>query len=102
MAEYQPVAGYAAPMPELVGWGEPQPVGYADYGDYAEPDYAGYVREVPPIYNAGCAMPTNVAGYDEAEFSGYTRPAEVSPSCAQFTPQPGPSTALPPTFQPLW
>jgi hypothetical protein len=125
--------GYYAEAPELYGWGEPEPYGeydpvgyYAEdpyvgedpygevepYGYYAEspemygwgePEISGYVRDVPPAFNAGCPMPSNVAGFGEAQpLEGYVRPGEVSPSCKDFTPQPGPTPAVPETFKPLW
>ena len=37
-------------------------------GYYAEPEISGYVRETAEQpFNPGCPMPTNVAGFDEAE-----------------------------------
>ena len=75
---------------------------YGDYAEYAEPghDVAGYVRDVPPGFNAGCPMPTNVSGLGEVE--GYVKPGPVSPACEQFVPQPGPTPSVPETFRPLW
>jgi hypothetical protein len=64
---------------------------------------AGYTRDVPPAFNAGCPLPTNVSGFGEtAPLEGYMQPSEVSPSCSGFTPQPGPSSSVPETFKPLW
>lgn len=103
-AEYEPIgyaAGYAEP-PEMVGYG------LADVAEeypgvaYAEPDYAGYVRDVPSPFNAGCPLPTNVAGLGEPPLDGYVRPTEVSPVCERFTPQPGPAAPVPDQFRPLW
>ncbi len=128
-----PEMGYYAEQPEMYGWGEPdmygqyEPVGYyaedpylsedpygeADpYGHYGEapemygwgePEMAGYTRDVPPAFNAGCPLPTNVSGFGEtAPLEGYMQPSEVSPSCSGFTPQPGPAPSVPETFKPLW
>lgn len=100
-----PTMGYYGAVPEMVGYGE-DPVGY--YGEdptmgcYGEPDISGYVREASPAYNPGCPMPTNVAGYGESDLSGYTRPTDVSPSCGQFSPAPGPTSSIPETLKPLW
>ena len=56
-----------------------------------------------PTSDAGCPMPTNVAGFGEAQpLEGYVRPTEVSPACRDFTPQPGPTPSVPETFKPLW
>ena len=39
------------------------------------------VRDVPPAFNAGCPLPTNVAGFGEpTPLEGYVQPSEVSPS----------------------
>ncbi|MGA7393493.1 MAG: hypothetical protein WCC08_23710 [Terrimicrobiaceae bacterium] len=73
-------------------------------------DVSGYVRETAEQpFNPGCPMPTNVAGFAEAEpyaeaepFAGYQRPGTVNPSCGQFTPQPGVTESWPETFKPLW
>src|SRR5438093_772004 len=70
--------------PELVGWGEHEPYGeyipgYGIYepagyyageggcGEYGEPphDVAGYVKDGPTRFNAGCPMPTNLSGFGE-------------------------------------
>lgn len=114
MGEPEPMGGYGE-MPEMVGYGEHEPLadGYAGYGGYGsygygEPDFAGYVRDVPPTFNAGCPLPTNIAGmgeydYGETEpYAGYSKPADVSPRCDTFTPQPGPTPSVPETFRPLW
>jgi len=97
--EYEPV-GYAE-MPEMVGYGEYEPLA-EEYPGYGEPDYAGYVRDVPSPFNAGCPLPTNVAGFGEVPLEGYVRPADVGPTCERFTPQPGPTPSVPDTFRPLW
>ena len=111
LGEPYPVEGYAS-MPEMVGYGEPEFADYSeeplaeDYpgmGYYGEPDMAGYVREAAPAYNPGCPLPTNVAGFEEADMlSGYMRPAEVGPTCTQFTPPPASDGSIPETFKPLW
>ena len=95
--------GYYGEQPEMVGYGE-QEFAEVDPGVsyYGEPDYSGYLRETDAAFNAGCPLPTNVNGYDEAEFAGYSRPATVNPSCDQFTSQPGSSQSLPDTLKPLW
>ena len=97
--------GYYGQVPEMVGYGEYEPMGeeYPSMGYYGEPDMAGYVRDMPPSFNAGCPLPTNVAGFGEAErFAGYMKPAHVSPTCQQFTAPPSTSGPLPDTFRPLW
>jgi hypothetical protein len=107
-AEEYPVGAYGedpygyAQGPEMVGWGEYEPVG--EEPAYAEaPEFAGYVRAGRPRQNPGCAMPTNVAGVDEGvPLEGYTRPAPVGPMVNQFTPPPTQSAAVPETFKPLW
>lgn len=72
-------------------------------GPYAEPDMSGYVRDAAPAFNAGCPMPTNVAGYEEApELEGYVPPRDVSPTCGNLTPGPAPAGPEPETFRPLW
>src|SRR5229473_2609130 len=65
-AQYEPVgyyadeypAGYYSEVPEMVGWD-----GYAPMGYYGAPPFEGYVRDGRPTFNAGCPMPTNVAGF---------------------------------------
>ena len=107
-AEEQPMGGYAQ-APEMVGY-EPLSESPESTGYYAEPDVSGYVRETAEQpFNPGCPMPTNVAGFAEAEpyaeaerFAGYQRPRTVNPSCGQFTPQPGVTESSPETFKPLW
>jgi hypothetical protein len=121
--EPYPFAGYGQPYP-FAGYGQDYPAGYAEdptlpgyygqvpemvgYGQYEplaeEYPFAGYVREAESSFNAGCPMPTNVAGLDEVEpLEGYVRPRAVSPSCETFSPAPsvGPSSE-PETFKPLW
>jgi hypothetical protein len=93
--------GYYGYAPETAGYSEPQPYEYPSVGYYGEPQYSGYAREVPPPFNAGCPLPTNVSGFDDG-FAGYARPATVNPSCDQFTEQPGSPAAAPDTFRPLW
>jgi hypothetical protein len=113
-AAHEPV-GYISEEQPMGCYGEREMVGYADYepvaepypegaGYYGAPDISGYVRETAtPPYNPGCPMPTNVAGFGEAQqFAGYHRPATVNPTCEQFTPQPGITEAVPETFRPLW
>jgi hypothetical protein len=95
--------GYYGQVPEMVGYGEPEfAADETGTGYYGEPDYSGYVRETEAAYNPGCPLPTNVNGYDEGDFAGYSRPATVNPSCDQMTPQPGSSPSPPDTFKPLW
>lgn len=113
---YGPVGWYGA-MPEMVGYGEPEPyaeyepVGayggmgevYPEYGYYAEPEMSGYVREGTAPFNAGCPLPTNVAGIGEAQpLEGYVQPSTVNASCDRYTPQPGREASVPDTFKPLW
>jgi hypothetical protein len=115
-AEYEPVAG-CGEMPEMVGYGaegydgsdgydefEPLAEEYPGVADYGEPEISGYVRDVPPPFNAGCPMPTNIAGINEdpADFAGFQRPLEVNASCRDFTAQPGRESAVPDTLRPLW
>lgn len=100
--------GYYGQAPEMVGYGEDIGYGeeYPNVGYYGEPefaDYSGYVRDTAPVYNPGCPLPTNVAGYDGLEgFDGYARPSTVNPTCDQMTAQPGASPSPPDTFKPLW
>src|SRR5919106_124999 len=99
--QYEPV-GYYAEEPYLAQenpYGEADPYGY--YGEppemygWGEPEISGYTRDVPPSFNAGCPLPTNVSGFGEtAPLEGYMQPTEVSPSCSGFTPQPGPTTSI--------
>ncbi len=102
--EYEPM-GYYGQMPEMVGYGQYEPLAqpYAEVAGYAEPEFAGYVRDVEPPFNAGCPMPTNVAGLDQGtQLEGYVRPTTVNATCERFAPQPGLPPALPETFRPLW
>jgi hypothetical protein len=103
VSEYEPV-GYYGQAPEMVGYGQydPTTAGYAGMGAWGQPEISGYVRQTRPAFNAGCPLPTNVNGVEEAPLEGYSRPAPVSPSCTQFTPQPGEPIALPDSFKPLW
>src|SRR5712691_3071511 len=108
--EYVPESvGYYGPMgwygqPEVEGYGQYEPVvQYPGMGYYAAPDFSGYVRDVRPAFNAGCPMPTNVAGFGEPEnFEGYVQPATVNATCDRFTAQPGTTPGEPETFRPLW
>ena len=94
--------GYYGEPTEMVGYGEHEfAEEYPGVSYYGEPDYSGYVRE-GSSFNPGCPLPTNVNGYDEADLSGYSRPATVNPSCDQFTSQPGSPSSPPDTFKPLW
>jgi hypothetical protein len=87
----------------MVGYGEPEfAEEYPGMAYYGEPDYAGYVRETDGAFNPGCPLPTNVNGFDDGGFAGYSRPATVNPSCDQITPQPGSAPLAPDTFKPLW
>ena len=105
-----PAMGYYGMMPEMVGYGEePLAEPYSDMGYYGEPDMSGYMRDTASSFNAGCPLPTNVAGYGESDrysdadqMAGYARPTDVSPTCGQFTSQPGPTPSVPETFKPLW
>ena len=118
-AEESPMGYYgeeAMPMghygePEMVGYGEAEQQfaeeypGVAEYGDpeFSEPEFAGYdgyTRDMPPAFNAGCPLPTNLNGYEG--FEGYTSPATVNPSCDTMTSQPGTAPSTPETFKPLW
>lgn len=105
VGDYEPTAGwYGQPpvTPDYLQYGAAAE-DYPSMGYYGEPEYAGYVRDVPPTFNAGCPLPTNVAGFAAEEpLEGYVRPADVSPTCERFTPQPGPTPAVPETFRPLW
>ncbi len=95
--------GYWSQAPEMVGYGQYDPqTAYPGMGYYAEPDMSGYVRQTRSPFNAGCPMPTNVAGFDEDPLEGYVKPATVNPNCSQFTPQPGEPIPPPDGFKPLW
>src|SRR5215469_18018890 len=95
MAAYEPI-GYISeeqPLgwyPEMAGYPDDQPLAepYPEGIGYYSPDISGYVRETAtPAYNPGCPMPTNVAGFGDAEpFAGYQRPSTVNPTCEQFIP----------------
>ena len=104
-AEVPEQVGYYAQVPEMVGYGEPESQYAEDYPGvayYGEPDYSGYVRQRPPAFNPGCPLPTNVSGFDDGGFAGYTRPATVNAICDRFTEQPGSAPSAPDTFKPLW
>jgi hypothetical protein len=90
-----------AEAPEYGYYGEaPEMVGYSDYA--ADPAFEGYVRARSPNFNAGCMLPTNVAGLGETpEFAGYVPPSTVNASVTGFTGQP--SNPNPPdAFRPLF
>ena len=98
-------------QPEMVAYGEAEQQfaeeypGVAEYGDpeFSEPEFAGYgdyTRDMPPAFNAGCPLPTNLSGYEGYE--GYATPATVNPTCDTMTSQPGTSPSVPETFKPLW
>ena len=102
---------YLEPRPLDGYYGEPEMPGYAHYESpqaypgvayYGDPYLAGYMRETQPTYNAGCPMPTNVAGFAAVEpLEGYVKPSSVNAACDQFVPQPdSPSTSE--FFKPLW
>jgi hypothetical protein len=106
-----PEYGEYAETHEMPGYSEYAPLAenYSEMGDYGAngegygEDYSGYVRETAPRYNAGCPMPTNVHGFSEVDgVGGYVRPSTVNPTCGQFTPAPGQSSAIPDGFKPLW
>jgi hypothetical protein len=118
-AEETPMGYYgeeAMPMgyygqPEMVGYGESEQqfaAEHPDVAEYGEPKfgepeiagYGGYMRDMPPAFNAGCPLPTNLNGYNG--FEGYTSPATVNPTCDTMTPQPGTVPSPPDTFKPLW
>jgi hypothetical protein len=99
-----PTMGHYGEMPEMPGYAEYESQqAYPGVSYYGDPYLAGYVRETPPTWNAGCPMPTNVAGFSEAEpLEGYVKPSTVNASCEQMTPQPGPAPSTPDNFRPLW
>ncbi len=106
IGEYPPdpsMMGYGQ-GPEMVGYGQPEPYveGYPGVSYYGEPNYSGYVRDVPPAFNAGCPLPTNVNGFEDEGFDGFVRPRTVNPTCEKFIEQPGSPTLAPDTFKPLW
>jgi len=95
--------GYYGHGPEMVGYGEPELAEeYPGMAYYGEPDYSGYVRESEVNFNPGCPLPTNVNGFEDGDFAGYSRPETVNPSCDQMTSQPGSAASTPDTFKPLW
>lgn len=104
----QPMGYYGQP-PEMVGYGEQEfaetdpNVSYYGETEFGEPEFAGYggyTRDLPPSFNAGCPLPTNLNGYEG--FEGYTSPASVNPTCDTMTSQPGTAPSTPDTFKPLW
>jgi hypothetical protein len=106
----QPYEGWAGPedlseyaeVPELVGWGEPEPLA-EDAPAYAAQNFEGYVRDVPSPFNAGCPLPSNVSGFEEADpLAGYIKPETVNAACGAFIEQPGGTPSVPETFKPLW
>ena len=113
--DYQ-TAGYGE-MPEMVGYGDGEQFaedfpgvadyaedysGYDGYAEYGEPGVEGYVRDVPPPFNAGCPLPLNAGLAAGDDFAGYSKPGDVSPSCTAFTEQPGSPSMVPDTLRPLW
>lgn len=99
--------GYADDDPSMAGWyGE----GEQDFGADEGWDgygggygYSGFVREGPSPFNAGCPMPSNVAGPEaDDSLAGYGPPANVNASVEDFRPQPGGARGVPDTFRPLW
>jgi len=76
--------------------------GYDHYGACGEQEMSGYVRDLPPTFNAGCPMPTNTGMGAAESLEGYIRPNDVSPSCREFTPVSDSASALPETLRPLW
>ena len=100
VGQYEPL-GFYGEVPEMVGYGQYDP--YSGMGFWGDAGVSGYVRATPPAFNAGCPMPTGVAGLDEsATFEGYVKPSTVNPSCGQFSPQPGEPIPAPEAFKPLW
>ncbi len=110
---YDPSGGY--------GWYAEDDMGEDDFGEdefgegefgegeFAEDDptagygYSGYVRGGQSPFNAGCPIPTNVAGFGEAEtVEGYGPPPRVGATCDRFTAQGGGPAEAPETFRPLW
>jgi len=105
-------AAYGDPYGDPYGnpWGtpygdEPQGMGEEfsdDINDYGEQEMSGYVRDVPPSFNAGCPMPTNVGMGAADTLEGYVRPSDVSPTCRDFAPASKSTATLPETLKPLW
>jgi hypothetical protein len=96
LAEADEYGAFAEAGPEMVGYGEDE------LGEY-DPSLGAYVRDMDPAFNAGCPMPTNLAAYGEADdYAGYVRPGTVNARVQSFTPQPGATPGVPPTFAPLW
>jgi hypothetical protein len=109
----EPSATYGEVDPTYPGYGEmPEMPGYAEYAPqqeypgvayYGDPYFAGYTRAGRSAFNAGCPMPTNVAGVPEAEpLEGYVRPSSVNATCDQMTPQAGTGPFASDLFKPLW
>ena len=100
-----PLEGYYGSFTEMPGYAQyartPESSGVSYYG---EPDLAGYLRAHAPTYNAGCPMPTNVAGFAEAAMplDGYVKPSSVNAECEQLTPQPASGSPASEYFKPLW
>jgi hypothetical protein len=105
--DYEPMGYYAEPgyaEYEPMGYSAEPEMGYADdaYGYYGAPDMSGYVKAAAPTFNAGCPLPTNVAGWGDADdLHGYVKPTQVSPMVKEFT-APAPSPPPPEAFRPLW
>jgi hypothetical protein len=95
--------GYYGQAPEMAGYGEPEfAEEYPGVSYYGEPDYSGYARQTEGAFNPGCPLPTNVSGFEDEGYGGYSQPATVNPSCEQVTPQPGSTPSAPEAFKPLW
>jgi hypothetical protein len=91
--------------PETTGYaGDEALLGEEDprFAYAAEPEFAAYNPDVPSRFNAGCPLPSNVAGVGEAPFDGFVRPAEVGPIVRQYTPAPQSGAPVPEAFRPLW
>jgi hypothetical protein len=98
--------GYGAPVyaevPEMIGWGENEPLA-DEYSGYDASELEGYVRDTPSPFNAGCPLPSNVSGLEDADpFGGYIKPETVNAACGSIVDQPGPTPSVPETFKPLW
>ena len=83
----------------MVGYGEYEPLGEDPYG---EAELNGYVRP-SRMFNPGCPLPTNVAGFAESSpLEGYAPPRPVSPRVTNFVPPAAVAGGMPDTFRPLW
>lgn len=90
--------------PAVAGWyGEGEQDFAAEEGGAGYDGYSGFVREGPSPFNAGCPMPTNVAGPDtDDSMGGYVPPPNVNANCGGFRTRPGGAPGVPDTFRPLW